>query len=49
MAPLFFLHPTSLGIIAIIIGLYIFRPIQSFMQRRKARSAVEAGIAGEEL
>lgn len=47
MGPLFFLRPASLGIIVVIISLYVYRPIQSFMQRRRGRSALEE-IAGEE-
>ena len=48
--PLFFLRPASLGIIAITLCLYIYRPIITFLQRRNGRSSpLDPGIAGEEI
>lgn len=45
--PLFFMHPASLVILAVIVGLYAYRPILSFMKRHGGRSTVGPGIAGE--
>jgi TctA family transporter len=45
--PLFFVKPVSLGIIAVIIGLYTFGPVLSFIKRRYGRSPIETASAGE--
>ena len=41
--PLFFLHPTSIGIIVITISLYIYRPILNLVRRKAPVDADDAG------
>ncbi len=41
--PLFFLTPVSLGIIAVIIGLYTFKPILSLLQNRYGKPPLMVG------
>jgi TctA family transporter len=45
--PLFFLHPTSIGIIVITISLYIYRPILSFLKRNGGRPPADTDSAKE--
>jgi putative tricarboxylic transport membrane protein len=50
LGPFFFLRPTSIGIIVIIISLYIYRPVLSFMKRHGGMPPpVETDIAKEEI
>lgn len=49
LGPLFFLRPTTLGIIAIIAGLYIYRPMLSFIQRRMGKAPIETTIDRKEI
>ncbi|MDP2268397.1 MAG: tripartite tricarboxylate transporter permease, partial [Deltaproteobacteria bacterium] len=45
LGPFFFLRPASLVIIAITVGLYLYRPVVSFLERRSGRFSMEGGGA----
>ena len=49
IGPFFFLRPITLGIIAVIISLYIYRPILSYMKRRSGRPPIANGFVKKEL